>query len=114
MSRDQLYKGSYQTMILELLRREGEMYGYEITQKIKVLSKSGLAIKEGALYPTLHKLEASGLLTTTARRVDNRVRKYYDLTPQGHTETANRLQDLKDFLADIEAIISPKTQPKLA
>ena len=40
------------------LEEQGRMYGYEITQKVKKLPKE-LNITEGALYPALHKLEAS-------------------------------------------------------
>ena len=38
------------------------MYGYEITQKVKELTKNKIQITEGALYPLLHKLEAEGIV----------------------------------------------------
>ncbi|MGB3592488.1 MAG: PadR family transcriptional regulator [Nonlabens sp.] len=112
MSNSQLYKGSLQTIILNLLKEEGKMYGYEITQKIKLLSSNDLNIKEGALYPALHKLEAQGYLTTSAKRVDNRVRKYYELTVDGETETVNRIQELKNYLQDMEQLLHLK--PRMA
>ena len=59
------------------------MFGYEITQKVKALTKGELNITEGALYPALHKLEADGLLDVEVAKVDNRLRKYYKLTESG-------------------------------
>ena len=62
MGNQKLYKGSLQTIILKLLGENDKMYGYEITQRVKELTKGELKITEGALYPALHKLEADGLL----------------------------------------------------
>ena len=62
MANNKLYKGSLTTIILKLLDEGGKMYGYEITQKVKVITKGELKITEGALYPALHKLEADGML----------------------------------------------------
>lgn len=62
MANQKLYKGSLQTIILKLLEKQDKMYGYEITRKVKELTKGELKITEGALYPALHKLEAEGLL----------------------------------------------------
>ena len=47
---------------MKLLEEKGRMYGYEITQKVKDITKGELKITEGALYPALHKLEAEGVL----------------------------------------------------
>jgi len=108
MSTSQLYRGSLSIIILKLLKENGEMYGYEITQRVKEMTQGDLTIKEGALYPALHKLEAAGHLTVTAKKVDNRVRKYYDITPKGKQETVNRLAELDEFLANMQRIINPK------
>ncbi|MCL4162624.1 UNVERIFIED_CONTAM: hypothetical protein GTU68_057545, partial [Idotea baltica] len=62
MKRTNLYKGSLVTIILKLLNEHDKMYGYEITQKVKDITKNELQLTEGALYPALHKLEAQGLL----------------------------------------------------
>ena len=85
MSNQKLYKGSLQTIILKLLATHHKMYGYEITQKVKELTKGELQITEGALYPALHKLEADGLLDIEVVKVENRLRKYYKLTEIEHS-----------------------------
>ena len=108
MKNSQLYKGSLVTIIMKLLEEKGRMYGYEITQKVKEITKGDLNITEGALYPALHKLEAEGLLDVEVERVDNRLRKYYKLTEKGTTETANRLVELEDFIKNMQTIVNPK------
>ena len=108
MKNSQLYKGSLNTIIMKLLEEQGRMYGYEITQKVKEITKGELNITEGALYPALHKLEAEGLLDIKIKKVDNRLRKYYKLTEKGTTETVNRLAELEEFIKNMQTIVNPK------
>ncbi len=108
MGNQKLYKGSLQTIILKLLAKNDKMYGYEITQKVKELTKGELTITEGALYPALHKLEAEGLLDVEVAKVDNRLRKYYKLTENGTKETVSRLAEMEDFLRTMQTIVNPK------
>ncbi|MFM7896636.1 MAG: PadR family transcriptional regulator [Flavobacterium sp.] len=108
MKNSQLYKGSLNTIIMKLLEEQGRMYGYDITQKVKEVTKGELNITEGALYPALHKLEAEGLLDVEVEKVDNRLRKYYKLTEKGTTETVNRLAELEEFIKNMQTIVNPK------
>ena len=108
MKNSQLYKGSLTTIVMKLLEENGRMYGYEITQKVKEITKGELNITEGALYPALHKLEAEGLLDVEVEKVDNRLRKYYKLTEKGTTETVNRLAELEKFIKNMQTIVNPK------
>lgn len=109
MSNTGLYKGSLTTIILKLLNESDRMYGYEITQRVKELTKGKLKITEGALYPSLHKLEAEGILEVEVVKVDNRLRKYYKLTEKGTRETVNKLSELEEFIKTLQGII--KTNP---
>ncbi len=108
MGNQKLYKGSLQTIILKLLEQNDKMYGYEITQKVKELTKGELKITEGALYPALHKLEADGLLDVEVAKVDNRLRKYYKLTEKGSKETISRLAEMEEFLRTMQTLVNPK------
>lgn len=104
-----LFRGSLDTIILELLSRHKEMYGYEITRKVKEISTGELKITEGALYPALHKLEGKGLLTTEVRSIGNRRRKYYSLTEQGKKETVTQVSEMKNFIEHLNLIFNPQT-----
>ena len=108
MKNSQLYKGSLNIIIMKLLEENGKMYGYEITQKVKLITNGELNITEGALYPALHKLEADGLLDVEIEKVDNRMRKYYKLTENGTKETANRLVELEEFIKNMQSLVNPK------
>ncbi|WP_029034308.1 PadR family transcriptional regulator [Salinimicrobium terrae] len=103
-----LFKGSLITIILKLLKEDGRMYGYEITQKVKAATEGKFTITEGALYPTLHKLEAQGILEVEVEKVDNRLRKYYKLTEKGTTETATKISELEEYIKTLQEIIQLK------
>ena len=107
MSSNKLLKGSLATIVLRLLEENHQMYGYEITQRVKELTAGELKITEGALYPTLHKLEAEGFLTTETKMVDNRVRKYYSLTQDGNAEARNKVNELEAFLVHLQKVLNP-------
>ncbi len=113
MKNSHLYKCRLTTIIMKLLEKNGRMYGYEITQKVKQITKGELNITEGALYPALHKLEADGLLDVEVEKVDNRLRKYYKLTETGEKETVNRLAELEEFIKNMQTLVNPKTNPDL-
>lgn len=103
-----LFKGTLSTIILNLLDQHGKMYGYEITQKVKSITDGGLALKEGALYPALHRLEAEGLLETTSEMVDGRVRKYYELSSDGQTAAVNKMEEAREFIKSLQLLLNLK------
>ena len=105
MHSPELLKGTLQTIILKLLKDEGKMYGYEITQRVKELSVGRLLVTEGALYPTLHKLEAEGFLKTEVVTLGKRVRKYYTLTPIGRGIARERVNEFLDFIRTMSNVL---------
>lgn len=104
-----LIKGTLKPIILKLLQEQGRMYGYEITQKVKDITNGKIEITEGALYPTLHKLEAEGIVTTEKEFIGKRVRKYYTLTTSGNSTVTQKVGELTDFLSTMGMIFNPKT-----
>ncbi len=81
------------------------MYGYEITQRVKELSDDRIFLTEGALYPTLHKLEAEGMLKTETVNIGKRVRKYYVLTPEGKSLVKERVAEFADFIKTMANVL---------
>ncbi|MGI5439849.1 PadR family transcriptional regulator [Streptomyces shenzhenensis] len=59
---------------------EEEIHGAWMTEE---LGRHGYEISPGTLYPTLHRLEADGLLTSEQRVVDGRARRVYRATEAG-------------------------------
>ena len=105
MYSSELIKGTLKTIVLNLLKEQGRMYGYEITQRVKDLTKGKIQITEGALYPTLHSLEKSGELETEKEYLGKRVRKYYTLTEQGQTTASQKVNELTEFMQTMKFLL---------
>jgi PadR family transcriptional regulator, regulatory protein PadR len=108
MSSNQLLKGTLKIIILKLLSENKRMYGYEITQKVKLITGNKLNITEGALYPTLHQLENEQLLETVTEKVGERTRIYYSITKTGLVAFQDRIEDFQEFLTIMKSILSPE------
>lgn len=108
MYSSELIKGTLQTIILQLLAENGRMYGYEITQKVREISSDKIQLTEGALYPTLHKLEAKGLLATEKVHIGKRVRKYYSLTQTGTSTARAKVSEFADFIETMRLLLNLK------
>jgi PadR family transcriptional regulator, regulatory protein PadR len=106
MNNTELLKGTLGTIILKLLEQKGRMYGYEIVQLVKELSGEKILVKEGSLYPALHKLEADNLVVAEEVFIGKRIRKYYSLTPAGKTATKASVDELLVFLQTIHHLIT--------
>ena len=109
MDSNPMLKGSIQTIILKLLEDNQKMYGYEISQKVKEITNGDIILKEGTLYPALHKLEADGLLETYTEVYENRVRKYYTLTQKGKHEVSLKMSDATAFINNLQLLLNLKT-----
>ena len=108
MHSSELLKGTLKTILLKLLAENGKMYGYEITQAIKELTKGEIEITEGSLYPALHGLLADKLLKTELMHIGKRVRKYYMLTKEGKAEKKKRIDELSEFMNMIKQLLDLK------
>lgn len=106
MHSTELLKGTLQTIILKILADHGKMYGYEITQRVKELSAGTILLTEGALYPTLHKMEAEGFLKTETENIGKRVRKYYSLTPEGSNVVQERVGEFIAFIKTMSTVLN--------
>ncbi len=81
----ELKKGSIQLCLMALLSRERK-YGFQIIKELRELSEGYFDLKEGTLYPALHRLEERGYLMGEWTVEEGSVpRKYYKLTKKGLT-----------------------------
>jgi len=108
MISSELLKGSLKTIVLKLLKEDGPMHGYLITQKVDQMTNGKIKLTYGALYPILHKLENEGVLVHASEIVNNRIRIYYALTDKGHSVVIERLKELTEFIDSLQRIIEPK------
>ena len=65
---------------------EGKKHGYAIIQGVASLSEGEVEIKAGTLYARLDRLAFDGVIESAGEEiVDGRLRRYYELSPQGTT-----------------------------
>lgn len=65
------------------------------------LAKHGYEISPGTLYPTLHRLEAGGLLASEKCLVDGRVLRLYCATPAGVTALEEGRRAIRELAAEV-------------
>lgn len=110
MYSSELIKGTLKTIVLKLLQDNKRMYGYEISTKVKELTSDKIVLTEGALYPTLHALEAEGLVTTETEYIGKRIRKYYSLSKQGKASSKERVNEFADFINTMKFLLDIQPQ----
>ncbi|WP_165022683.1 PadR family transcriptional regulator [Dysgonomonas sp. ZJ279] len=98
MFSQEILKGTIKPLIIKMIKEEGRMYGYQITQKVKEMSLNKILITEGALYPALHKLLDEGFLITESERIGNRERKYYRLSETGLEQAMSKLEEVRESI----------------
>lgn len=77
---------------------EGEIHGAWMAEELK---RHGYAISPGTLYPTLHRLEADGLLASEPRVVDGRGRRVYRATAAGRAALAEDRKALAELAREV-------------
>ncbi|MFE0884369.1 PadR family transcriptional regulator [Streptomyces rochei] len=75
-----------------------EIHGAWMTAE---LARHGYRISPGTLYPTLHRLEADGLLASEQRVVDGRTRRVYRATEEGRQALADDRRALEELAREV-------------
>ncbi len=75
--------GTLDLLILRIVAL-GPQHGWAISERIQQVSSDVLQIRQGSLYPALHRLERRGWVSAAwGASENNRRAKYYDLTKKG-------------------------------
>jgi len=107
----ELLKGTLEVIVLKLLSEQGKMYGYELSQRVKEETDDKIHLKDGSLYPALHKLTKDGILTFEEVSMGKRIRKYYKLTAKGEKKKEVLIEEMRDFILTMEKMIFNKIKP---
>ncbi|HXB73657.1 MAG TPA: PadR family transcriptional regulator [Candidatus Acidoferrales bacterium] len=105
MPKAELVPGTLVMLILKVLDR-GEMHGYAIAQRIRLLSSDVLQVEEGSLYPALQKMLLKGWvraawgISDTKRKV-----RYYRLTAAGRRQLAAEINEYGLVNLAIQAVL---------
>lgn len=100
----QLLWGTIELLILEVVA-QSPSYGYQITQTVANRSQGEFQLKEGSLYPALHRMERQKLLASFWQEVDGRRRKYYKITAAGQKSLAQRKQEWMNYAKGVQGVL---------
>lgn len=101
---DLFKQGTLELLILRLLS-SGSLNGWDMMQRVQLVSGDVLTVTAGALYPALHRLEARGLISAVWKPSENnRKAKFYGLTPRGRKQLDTQRKEWERF-SDAVALI---------
>ena len=81
--RSELPQGTLDLLILAAVSLEPQ-HGYAIAKRLQQVSRDVIQVRQGSLYPALHRLATRGLLSIEWRASETgRDAKYYTLTKMG-------------------------------
>ena len=100
-----LVQGTLDLLILKVIALE-PMHGWAIAQRIRQMSGDVLQVGQGALYPSLHKLEQNGWISSEwAVSENNRRAKYYTLTKAGRKVLGQEAAQWERLSAAISLVV---------
>jgi PadR family transcriptional regulator, regulatory protein PadR len=100
-----LLQGTLELLILRLLRA-GRFNGWDIMQRLLLVSGDVLSVTPGALYPALHRLEERGFITSTwGPSENNRRARFYELTGTGRKQLDAERKEWERFSGAVELIL---------
>jgi len=72
------------TFLILTALADGSQHGYRIMTEVEQISEGRVRLRAGTLYTALDRLQAEELIGVDRQEiVDNRLRRYYRLTPDG-------------------------------
>ena len=99
-----LLQGTLELLVLRLLR-SGRFNGWDIMQRLQLVSGEVLSVTPGALYPALHRLEGRGLISAVWRPSENnRKAKFYELTAAGRKQLEAERREWEPFSGAVALI----------
>lgn len=88
--RIELPQGTLDLLILKTIALEPQ-HGWAISERVQQISSDALQLRQGSLYPALHRLERRGWIKSRWSTTDNNRRaKYYELTRGGRKQLEAR------------------------
>ena len=82
----ELPQGTLDLLILKAIALEPQ-HGWAISERLHQISSATLQIRQGSLYPALHRLQRRGWIKAHWGMSDNNRRaKYYELTRKGRAQ----------------------------
>lgn len=106
-----MIKGTLDVLVLKSLSW-GPMHGYAVSRWIRQVTDGALQIEEGALYPSLHRMERRNWLEAEwGLSENNRRAKFYRLTKEGRQQLSTEASSWTRFAEAVAKILSATERP---
>ena len=100
-----LPQGTLELLILKTLA-PGPRHGWGISERIRQVSREALEVRQGSLYPALHRLERRGWIAASWGTSDNNRRaKYYVLTATGRRQLSSDVEAWRALTAAVGHVL---------
>jgi len=105
MERLELPQGTLDLLLLKIVALEPQ-HGWAISERLHQISSATLEIRQGSLYPALHRLERRGWIKARWGTSDNNRRaKYYELTRQGRSQLESQATAWRKLAAAVGRVL---------
>lgn len=103
----ELPQGTLDLLILRSIEQEPR-HGWAIAEHIQQLSSDVLQIRQGSLYPALHRLERKGWIRSRWGISDNNRRaRYYELTASGRRQLQTEKGEWRKLITAVAQVLEP-------
>ena len=103
--RNELLQGTTDLLILRTLVA-GSLHGWDIAKRIAIVSRDRLSLKQGSLYPALHRMEGRGWIEAEWGVSDaGRSAKFYRLTRAGKRQLEEEKEHWLSFAAAMASVL---------
>ncbi|HEU0141348.1 MAG TPA: PadR family transcriptional regulator [Bryobacteraceae bacterium] len=100
-----LPQGTLDLLILKSIALEPQ-HGWDISERIRQMSKDILQVQQGSLYPALHRLERRGWIKGKWEVTrNNRRAKYYQLTTAGRKQLEQETRYWRMLVAGVGGVL---------
>ena len=105
MDRIELPQGTLDLLILKAVALEPQ-HGWAISERLHQISSAVVQVRQGSLYPALHRLERKGWIKARwAISEHNRRAKYYGLTRKGRAQLETETDTWRKLSAAITQVL---------
>ncbi|MFM7322926.1 MAG: PadR family transcriptional regulator [Armatimonadota bacterium] len=99
------FRSDVSAIVLGVLR-QGPLHGYDISRRIQEAAGDTLALRDGQLYPILHRLEADGHVEAEWVAQEGKpARKVYRITESGGALLDGKRADFERFVASVHTLL---------
>jgi transcriptional regulator len=100
-----LPQGTLDLLILKTLALEPR-HGWSISERLHQISSATLQVRQGSIYPALHRLQRRGWIKAVwGTSENNRRAKYYELTKRGRAQLEAEITAWRKLSAAVAQVI---------